>query len=96
MAEKLAFTAPQQVASPAAEASVQVIYKRRNPWILRVEVLDDQGRLREFSREGAEAQNLITILNKSNNSTKSEERRILEYLQAQGELPAGTYSGTPD
>lgn len=96
MAEKVVFTAPQQVTAPANQASVVMVHKRRDPFFLKVQILDEQGRLREFSREGTEAQNLIVTLNKSNNSVKSEERRILEYLQAQGDLPAGTYTGSPD
>ena len=81
------------------------IHKRREPWSVHVEVVDEQGRRRDFhvdESQGAEL--LVKALNKSNNATKSEERRVLEWLQSNVNpttsdtyLPAsGTYSGSVD
>lgn len=39
---------------------------------------------------------LLAALNTANLSTKSLQRRILERLVADGYLPAGTVTGTPD
>lgn len=39
---------------------------------------------------------LINTLNNANLSTKSLVKRALERLQADGYIPAGTISGTPD
>ena len=48
----------------------------------------------EYSGDAATA--LMTILNSANLSVKSLQRRILEKLAADGKLPAGTVSGTPE
>lgn len=103
MAEKLVFAAPQQVAAPAQEAMVLAVFKRRDPWVLRVEVRDNAGRVRDFLFEGDQAQGMVVALNKTNNTQKTEERRILEWLQANTNpdtgaayLPAGTFAGAPD
>ena len=48
----------------------------------------------EYSGDTATA--LMTTLNSANLSVKSLQRRILEKLAADGKLPAGTVSGTPE
>lgn len=42
------------------------------------------------------AQDMMKYLNTSNNSTKSQQKRILERLQKDGKIPGGTVTGTPD
>jgi hypothetical protein len=45
---------------------------------------------------GDEAVNLSKILNTANLTTNSLQKRALNYAQANGCLPAGTVTGTPD
>lgn len=44
---------------------------------------------------GAAATPLLTVLNTANFSTLSLHKRILQRLQTDGKLPAGTITGTP-
>jgi len=54
------------------------------------------GELRTEGYTGAAATNLMVTLNKANLSTTSLHKRVLNQLVADGKLPAGTVSGTPD
>jgi hypothetical protein len=54
------------------------------------------GRAIECRYEGTEAETLIITLNKSNLSTKSLEKRVVEKCQADGKLGAGSIAGAPD
>lgn len=54
------------------------------------------GRVVHASYGGAMAITLMTALNKANLSTKSLHKRIIEQLQADGRLGAGTINGSPD
>jgi hypothetical protein len=45
---------------------------------------------------GADAVTLIRALNKANLSTQSMDNRIMARLLADGKLPSGTVSGSPD
>lgn len=45
--------------------------------------------------EGLDATNALRALNIANLSVKSLHRRLMERLQADGKLPAGTVSGAP-
>lgn len=96
MADELTFSSPQQVVAPANKATIQFILKRRNPWQIMVGVSDEQGRVREFMVFGEQAKTLISALNTGNHTTKSEERKILEWLQQRGDLPTGTFVNVPD
>lgn len=46
--------------------------------------------------EKDEAIKLMKMLNTANCSTKSMQKRILEKLAADGKIPSGTVTGTPD
>lgn len=61
-------------------------------------VRSSQGEVIEVSRQGTVAIDLMRVLNKSNNTVKSMERRALEWLQTQpeGSLLIGSITGTPD
>lgn len=53
------------------------------------------GRSVECRYEGAVAETLIIALNKANLSTSSLEKRVTAQCQADGQLGAGTITGTP-
>ena len=62
--------------------------------VVRVQASDEA--VQEFVYEGATATALMTILNSANLSVKSLYKRVIEKLQADGNLPAGTITGTPN
>jgi hypothetical protein len=45
---------------------------------------------------GAQATNLMIALNKANLTTQSLHQRVIAQLLADGKIPSGTQSGTPD
>jgi len=56
----------------------------------------ETGWIHSITLEGAEAKTLAQQMNTGNFSTKSLHTRILEKLLADGKLPAGTISGSPE
>lgn len=102
MAEKFDYSAPQAVAPPVSSVEVVGIQMfRKPPASLFVLVRDDQGRETEFGwvddSQSTKAIDTIRALNKANLSTKSLERRALEFLVAEGKITAaGTITGSPD
>ena len=89
MAETLTLTTPI-VASIAAWTIAKFEIDAENSAI-RIVVKADSGEYRSILYEQEPA--LIDALNTANLSTKSLRRRILERLQADGHLGAGTFSG---
>jgi hypothetical protein len=64
------------------------------PYIF-IQLRGSNGLTRSFRYDGTTALNLMIALNKTDLSTKSLQRRILERLIADGKL-IGTITGTPD
>lgn len=95
MAEKLTLATP--VVSPSiTEWSVIRIDKNREERYLLIQVKSNTGMRKEHVYRGDDAMNKMRVLNKTNNTIKTEERRIIEQLQTDGILEAGTIEGTPD
>lgn len=95
MAEKLTLAAPQTFPS-ILDFSVERMDLNRRDSRIHIEVISNTGVRKEHDYVGADAMTKMIALNKANLSIKSLERRIIEQLQADGVLPAGTISGTPD
>ena len=97
MAEKLSLTSPITLAAPTtSDYSVRSIYLGRDEQVIRVAVRDNNHVVTTHVYEGAEATTLMTALNTANLSIISLQKRILNRLAADGKLPAGTVTGTPD
>lgn len=62
---------------------------------IRIELIGANGEVSEYSYDGAEATSLMIALNKTNLSTKSLHKRIMEKLVAEGKMK-GAISGAPD
>lgn len=63
---------------------------------IRIEVRDEDGRVTPFVYSGATATTLMNQLNTVDLSTQSLHRRIINRLVADGFLPAGSITGSPD
>ncbi len=92
MAEQLTLTTPQSVTTYAVQSLILDWPLAR----IKVAVKDSRGENFHATYIGAEATNLMIALNKANLSILSLQRRILERLVADGKLPAGTVTGSPD
>ena len=57
---------------------------------------DNNGIATTCNWDGATAVALMTGLNKANLSIKSLHKRVIEQAQADGKLPAGSVTGSPD
>ena len=66
---------------------------RSNDEILTV--ADNTGKISSFTYNGAVAVTLLTQLNRGNFSVTSMQKAIINRLVADGFLPAGSVSGTP-
>lgn len=64
--------------------------------IIKIRVVDTTGDESTHTYTGETATTLMTQLNKIDLSTNSLHKRILDRLVADGKLPAGTVTGTPD
>jgi hypothetical protein len=96
MAESLVLTDPEVTPQVVTtEYHVVFLLKDTEQARLVVHVRGTNGERKVFTYEDDQAIAFIKQLNKSNNSTKSEQRRILEQLTADGHL-VGTVTGTPD
>lgn len=62
---------------------------------IRIGLISNIGNVQHFEYDGDKALNLMRALNKSNLSTKSLQRRIIEQLIADGKL-SGAVAGVPD
>jgi hypothetical protein len=101
MAEKLSLTVPVTPTLPTiADYTVWALYLGPGDGSVRV-VVEDTNKVRTthayFDEPGNPiATTLIRALNTANNTQRSLQRRVLERLVADGKLPAGTVTGTPD
>lgn len=99
--EQVNLTAPTQVDPGASTFRVIQIYFNWVEDIIRIALLEWNGTKYKGHQIWAEysgdtAHTLMLQLNTVNLSLKSLQRRIIERLQADGKLPAGSISGTPD
>jgi hypothetical protein len=92
MAEQLSLTVPETITTYYISA---ILLDWDNATI-RINVRDENGNIVKALYEGETATNLMTGLNKSDLSTNSLHKRILERLVSDGKLPGGTVTGTPD
>ena len=94
MAEILTLTTP--IAQPSRTTyRVQRLTLDWDAAAIRIDLLGSDGVVVNASYDGAVALALMTTLNSANMSTTSLHKRILQKLQTDGILPAGTVSGTP-
>lgn len=97
MAEQLTLTTPQTIPAKLTDAYRVVfvgLYVEQR--IVVVQVRGTNGEIREARAEGPEAQAILVALNTSNNTVKSLQRRVLEWVAAKLADLAGTVTGTPD
>lgn len=92
MAEVLTLSVPQNIVS----YSVNSIRFEWGQQLISIEVLDNTGKSTVVNYAGDTAKNLMISLNKANLSVTSLQKRILNQLAADGKLPAGNITGTPD
>lgn len=76
--------------------SVRTVVMSLDGPMIRVTVMDNQGRKTAHEYVDDEALALIVALNKADLSTVSLQKRILQRLVADGRLPSGTIVGSPD
>ncbi len=97
--DTLTLTTPQQVTSSAF--TVQVFHAETNPAFISITVADNNGNTTTNtysptpSPSGATAASLLHALNTANFTVNSLHKKILQQLQLDGYLPAGSISGTP-
>lgn len=103
MSESLALTSPITFPTPASVNTYRVtmLLIEREPRVrVVVNVTADNGNPIQVvytdENGGSTAANIISALNTANLSTKSLQKRVLEKLVADGFLPAGNVTGTPD
>ena len=90
--ETLTLTVPQSVTDYRVNL-VTLDWAGKSITIL---VTDGFGKEFRFQYSEATAVNMMTFLNKANLSVQSFHARVLNQLVADGFLPVGTISGTPD
>ena len=76
--------------------TVEALNIRRNPPCIDWTVVDNNGKTTSGTYSGAEGATLLGTLNRGNFSVNSLQKQMLNKLKADGFLPAGTVSGTPD
>lgn len=94
MAEQLDFTTPIVPASRTFYRVQRVTFD----WTaaaIRIDLFGSDGTIVSAAYDGALATSLMTTLNSANLSTVSLHKRILQRLQADGFIPAGTVNGVP-
>lgn len=100
--ERVSLSAP--VTTPnGTKWAVSMIHQERFPPRVVVEavLLDASDNVLQTVRDehtqasAVTAASLLTILNTMNNSTTSEEKRILQHLQSEGKIGAGSVTGSP-
>lgn len=95
MAEEIILTTPV-IKPTTTKWRVRKLYKDLDAPSIYVRLRGDDGSERDFTYVGDTALQFIIILNKANNSIKSEERKILERLQVDYLELAGNITGSPD
>lgn len=93
--ETLELTAAQTQPSVTGY-TVERLNITRSPACIDITVADNNGKTTSHTYSGAAATSLLSTLNTGNFSTNSLQKQILNKLKADGFLPAGTVSGTPD
>lgn len=105
MAEDYTLTTPEVVPEKVT-TKYKVIFQSYD-WIESYtffKLQSDQGEILTASYGGMladqagkdKARDFMKFLNTANCSTKSQQKRILEQLNKDGKIPAGTVTGTPD
>lgn len=95
MAEELVLTNP--IIPPTNDRwRVRRLDKSLDGEYIHVELKGTNGERWETDYRGSIALSFIRTLNKSNNSVKSEERRVIEKLQQDFPELSGTIQGSPD
>jgi len=95
MAEIVTLTTPVTTPSLTTYA-VRMINMDLDVPAIVIRLRGSNGEVKTVAYNGVTATNLMVALNKANLSTTSLQKRCLERLIADGELPAGTISGSPD
>jgi hypothetical protein len=90
--EKLTLSAPVSI----TDYQVDYISFSWSQATIKIIVLDTTGKATHVTYSGSIATTLMTQLNKVNLSTQSLHSRIIARLQADGHLPAGSITGSPD
>lgn len=94
--ETVTLTTPE-VTPAITTTDYRVVYEMKDveQKLFVVHVRGTNGERKEFRYSGDDALTFIIFLNKANLTVKSEQRRILERLIADGKL-SGAVTGTPD
>lgn len=95
MAEKLDFSTPELDAPGTLSWTPFLLHLNFENATIKVAFRGDNGEYTSIGYTGTEATTLMLSLNKSNLSTKSLLKRIMERVVADGKL-TGIISGTPD
>lgn len=105
MAEELVLTAPDVIQPEIKNTKYQVVVSTFNWEAQHIQfhlkgeggrIMAEYGGPMATQAERDQATQMMRQLNTANNSTKSMQKRILEKLTADGKIPPGTVSGTPD
>lgn len=109
MAEDLTLTDPIQPPTPPAKTKIRVVGMRLDmeemtaiggtapaPGMVDIRLRDNTGLLIQAQYTGPEAIDLMKWMNTANFSVNSMQKRVLQKLSADGKLPPGTVTGTPD
>lgn len=92
MAQVLELTTPQSV----IDYRISIIKFNWDEAKIHIVLKDTQGDTITVGYTGAAATSLMIALNKANLSTNSLQKRTLEQLVADGKIPAGSVTGSPD
>jgi len=102
--EKVTLTTPVFTSAGASEFRLASLYLNRRSSTIKAVfgevtagtvVFIDSGRTLTCDYDGAAADAMMILLNKANLTANSLEKRVTTTCQADGKVPAGTISGTP-
>lgn len=97
MAEKLVLATPIAVTPPSTtEYVIRSLYFGWDEQRIAIALRDNNGGTVMCTYEGAPATALMTAIAKANLSTNSLPKRIMNQLTADGKIPPGSVTGTPD
>ena len=92
MAQVLTLTTPQSV----TDYKIDIIKFDVGESKIHIVVADTQGDKITCGYSGTVASNFMIALNKANLTTNSLQKRVLDQLVVDGQLPAGTVTGSPE
>ena len=93
--EQLDLSSP--VTQPSVTSyTVERLSIQRSPACIDVTAKDNNGKETAVTYNGATAQTLLGQLNKGNFTVNSLQKQVINRLIADGYLPAGSVTGTPD